>query len=621
MGSLSRERAGRSSTGAPGRAAASRRPGSAAGSLLAAAALSLATAAAPAWAQEAAPAVRMSVRECIERALAQNLTLATQRLETEIADWTLRGERAAFEPDLVGSVGRNDIERENTTEQEISQRSLIYDSSEYDYELGIEGLVPTGGRYRLGYSLFDISNNLTNVFRPVAYEDEYVAFVGLNLVQPLLKGAGLNATLARIRIAAAGSQIAVQDQRRRMMQVISQTELSYWDLHFAQEQFNLRGNSVGIAEKILTDNRERVKTGKMSELEVLQAEAGLAVRQTLRGEAMQKRVDAANRLKSLFSESVTELLGLIETADQPAVQAVEAEYAERMARALARHPEYLAKRKELEQEKIRLAFAQNQRWPQLDLQASYGVNGLAKTPADTWDDLNDGEYPSWSVAAQLRVPLGGGGRTRADLEVARRGKEQALQELKQIEIELGNALATALNNVQSTGERVRSYQAVVDFNQRLLENELSRLALGRSDSRKVLEIEEDLYEANDAQLEALVDHQKAAVELAYVEGSILDSRGYEIMSPEPAPAQAAATGDAVEAPAGEQAGPPPETTEAPEQPPVESEPPAGEPKYYRMPYYRLGPGRASAPPAGEAVESPAGEATVEPEYYRMPYYR
>ena len=43
--------------------------------------------------------------------------------------------------------------------------------------------------------------------------------------------------------------------------------------------------------------------------------------------------------------------------------------------------------KKVRQEELRVAYAKNQRLPQLDLKASYGLNGLGSTPGESWDDV------------------------------------------------------------------------------------------------------------------------------------------------------------------------------------------------------------------------------------------
>src|SRR5206468_3835220 len=103
-----------------------------------------------------------------------------------------------------------------------------------------------------------------------------------------------------VRLAALGSDIAFQDYRRQMMIIVSTAEASYWSLYLAQEQVRFFQESVATAEKILNDNRARVQAGKSSELEVLEAQAGLALRRSKLSEAEEKLYEAINKVLTLY---------------------------------------------------------------------------------------------------------------------------------------------------------------------------------------------------------------------------------------------------------------------------------------------------------------------------------
>jgi len=57
------------------------------------------------------------------------------------------------------------------------------------------------------------------------------------------------------------------------MILISRAEAAYWDLYLTQEQERLSQESVGLANTILSDNRERARVGKSSQLDVLESAA------------------------------------------------------------------------------------------------------------------------------------------------------------------------------------------------------------------------------------------------------------------------------------------------------------------------------------------------------------
>jgi len=73
---------------------------------------------------------------------------------------------------------------------------------------------------------------------------------------------------------------------------------------------------------------------------------------------------------------------------------------------------------------------------------------------------------------------------------------------------------------------------LVAFNQNLLDSALARLEVGRMESRKVLEIEADLFEARTSLVESLVQYQRAELELELVQGAMLIKRNLEFTQDE-----------------------------------------------------------------------------------------
>lgn len=469
----------------------------------------------------------ITLAECRALVVANNLSLLGQQLEWEASKRALRSEKGIYEPEFVATGERVLNKRENSIEQTLSQDTSLFYEKNWNYGAAIEKLFASGAKVRLGYTLQDISNNLrTNVVDTVRHE--YQGFSGLSFTQPLLRNAGVAVTESRIRLARHEADIAFEGWRKQLMTVLAQSEGAYWDLQQAQELVGLREKSLQIAQAILDDNRERVRAGKMAELEVLQAEAGVAMRGVAAADARQKVVEAMNRLKTFFTEVVSVSNRTITAVDRPAVVPVALDFNELAERALRHFPDYRIGLARADQEDVRVVYAENQRWPQLDLTGSYGLNGLGADWADSWDQTRDHGHESWSVGLELRIPLGGGTRSANELAAARLRKRQALMSLKATEVTLINTLDAAISKIKSSEGRVKGYELSVDVNQQLFETERQRLDAGKSDSRKVLEIEEDLVAACIGAAESLVQYRKAVSELEYTSGTMLAKHGFEL---------------------------------------------------------------------------------------------
>ncbi|MBK7998795.1 MAG: TolC family protein [Verrucomicrobia bacterium] len=478
----------------------------------------------------------LTLREFVQLVLQRNESLRARLLEYEISEKRTRGEQGIFEPELVLGYDRIDNERENTAEQRRSSGVQVFEEQNNVYNAGLEALVPSGAKVRLGYTLRDLRNNLQDPALGVIVTNgtrgEWQTFAGISLTQPVLKNAWLNATKASIRVAMLQSDVSFQEYRRQMMLVVSTAEAAYWNLYMAQEQVRFFHESVRVAESLVTDNQTKLDAGRGSELEVLEARAGLALRKSKQAEAEQKYFENVSQLRTLLAMSGEDAAALLQAADQPGIAVTTPPFYQSGQMALEQNPDYLAQLKKMKQEDVRVAYAKNQRLPQLDLKASYGLNGLGPDAGSSFEDVQEGGYPSWSIGAELRIPLIGGIKVKNDLAAAKLRKQQALVTLKDTETQILNAIQTALRKVSSAQESTSNYRSVVDYSTRLLETERTRLDAGRTTSRRVLEVDAAVFESKNAVVEAQVQYERALLELELVQGSLLQSRNLDLTQKE-----------------------------------------------------------------------------------------
>ncbi len=373
----------------------------------------------------------------------------------------------------------------------------------------------------------------TSLTRDLTNEDqEYQMFLGATLTQPLLKNAGIAITRSGIRVAEAEADVAFQEYRRETMRTVGEAAATYWSLFQAQEKLNLRQESIAIAEQILKDSRERFRTGKMAQTDVLEARAGAASRRSLQSEARQEHLEATNRLRTLFAMAVAHDMPPVEAVEEPVSSQALPDYPSVLQKAIELRPEYLAAQKRVERSGIKVAYAKNQSWPELDLKASYGLNGIDFSSSDAWEQIEDRDYKDWSVGLKLRLPLQGNREGEAEVHKSKLEQKRALLDFKSIEVELANGVDTALHHVASAAEQFAFANSVVEINKQLLDAEMARLEAGKSNSRLVLEKEENYRKAQEVALKNVVSLQKALLGLEIAGGTVLVNHGVEIMEVE-----------------------------------------------------------------------------------------
>src|SRR5439155_25583401 len=158
----------------------------------------------------------LTLNDLIREVLQRNEGIQQRILEMEISRRKYIGEKGVFEPDLVSSWDRVANRRETSSQEARSLGNLFIERNDI-YNAGLEGLVPTGARVKLGYTLRDQKNNINrNIFGGnLPYlTNEFNTFLGVSATQPLLKNFGFGANLAGVRLAALASDIGFQEYRR-----------------------------------------------------------------------------------------------------------------------------------------------------------------------------------------------------------------------------------------------------------------------------------------------------------------------------------------------------------------------------------------------------------------------
>ena len=481
------------------------------------------------WAEDQGnPVLELTLQELIQNVIGRNPAVGEARLQYLISQAEASAEWGVFEPELVARYDHNKLQKENTALQTLAQGGLpLFWEENGEYDLGIEGKFISNGTYRIGCSMSKMENTLVA-------DTEYESFLGVSAEQPLLKGLTHGAPMAGVRAATQDRYLAFHRYRKQLMQTIATAESTYWNLAFAQEQYRMNTDSVDIAKKIVADNHERVRAGRMTDLDLMEAEAELAIRISQQADAEQNLLDSMTQLKLLLSDpEISENRHLIAVDPleftSAGLRSQEEERQFSVKWALRAQPDYMIRWEELQREMIVLGYQMDQRLPEMNLKASYGFNGLGGSPKESFQQIETRDYPSWSVGVEMRFALLSGIREKRTLEVARLKKKLAEVQLEATDYEIVNSIETLVQRVSTLRERIQNARKVVGFRKRLLEVELSRLEAGKSTTRLIYQAEEELTKAREWELESIVRYREALMQLAYFRGSVLLDKGLESM--------------------------------------------------------------------------------------------
>lgn len=477
--------------------------------------------------------VKLKLSDYIHEVFAHNESVQAQMLEAEVNHRKERAEWGIFEPVFQGSVSREANSRTNSTEQQAALSGQAYFSEQNTlYDGGIQEITPLGGTVRLDANMSMLDNDanpygiLGGSTNGYPFIKQYQTFIGGTFTQPLLKGFGLTPTMASIRLAAMDSNIAFEEYRRQLMLTLSRAESAYWNMYFAQQQLRFFDDSVAVAQSVLDDERQKLKEGQGSELDVMDAESGLALRQTKRNDAVQSYLDALGMMESLTGTAPTPYqdgpsVPTVRVVDLPPETNAPISYADGYWEAFQSNPDFLIQVEKMKQEAIRLGVARNQELPELDLKAAYGYNGLGATPSSAWQVADSQDFLSWSLGLELTLPLDGNFKARNLAKAAKLSLQEAYLNIKGAQTEIANHLNISIQKMQAWEQSVHSYQTVVRYNEELLRTTLQQLKAGMVDGHKALEVEADLLDAQQSMANALVEYQDSIIEVDLTDGSIL----------------------------------------------------------------------------------------------------
>lgn len=338
----------------------------------------------------------------------------------------------------------------------------------------------------------------------------------IGIIQPLLRGAGWDATTAPVRLARLTEQANRLNLKANVSQTITQIISRYRELLRAQEQLRIAREALQRSRTLLDANRAMIDAGRMAAFEIVQTEADIAS-QELGVEEAANQADSAR----------LDLLRLLALDLDTPVRATEALQAEPLvidrgqAFRLAQNqqPDYLARLLGSQQADLNLVIAKDQsRW---DVSLVTGASQVR----DRYDeDDHGGGGRRWESYAGVRVeiPLGDLSTRQAEVHARVEVDDQAIR-LADARQELERRVNEVIRDLGTRWRQYEIAQRASELSRRKLEIEREKLNAGRSSNFQVLSFEADLRNAESARLNALIAYLNAQTQLDQTLGMTLES--------------------------------------------------------------------------------------------------
>ena len=464
--------------------------------------------------------VAVTLKQVVNLALKNNLDIQIENFNPEINDTRIKFEKSKFDPFFASTLNQRDSTVPTGSalvgSEAIESKNFIYNFT-WDHKL------PTGTSYTLAFDNTRVDTN--QLFTSV--NPRYDSSLFASITQPLMRGFGYDITQAPTKIAEANRLSSDHRLHQRVLDTALQVEQTYWDLVFYRGQRDVRQQSLASAQDLYENNKKQVEVGTMAPLEIVVAEAEVAAREQDIITTENLIGNTEDRLRNLVSTEKQKDRWDVKfvPSEDPLVAPLSITTDEAVAKALANNPDLKALESDLQGRQLNTKYYADQTKPQVDFQASYGFSGLGGNLLT----LDDSVFPpivigtlpggygdaisslfdnkTWAVGFVVGLPIRNraaeANYVQADLQ-----QQQTSKVLENTRQQLIFNVRTTMRNLQADLKRLDAARASRILQEKKLDAEKKKLAVGLSTNHVVLDYQDDLAQAQSEELFAKVDYQK-----------------------------------------------------------------------------------------------------------------
>lgn len=468
----------------------------------------------------------LRLEDAVTLALEKNLDIQVAKLEPQSVDFLVAGFRNTYRPSFNSTLGLRDQYALPTSSLNGGQR-VNNGTTTYNFGLS-QNVSKFGGSYTVNWTNQRVeTSNSFSTFNPSFQTNLVAAYT-----QPLMRGFRIDNVRQQLLINTINRDISEEAARAAVFQTLANVRNAYWDLVFALSAVDVAQRATDLADKLVEDNQARVEVGTLAPLDIVQAQAEAATRRQNLAAAEATLQTAELALKRYIVSGTDDPLWrqTLRPVDLPSLAPAPTDVDGAVRKALAERTDITAARKGLDSSDVTIKFFRNQSLPAVDLNASYGAQGLGGTAivrtgplgnqvvsqiipggyGDALSLLRAREYPTWNLNVTMSYPIGGN-QSDAQHARARVQRSQAMTRLRALEIQIAAEVANAALTVQSNLKRVEAATAARELAQKRLEAEQSRFEVGLTTNFFVVQAQRDLRDAQNSELRALADYRKSLV--------------------------------------------------------------------------------------------------------------
>jgi HAE1 family hydrophobic/amphiphilic exporter-1 len=431
----------------------------------------------------------LALHDCVDLAFRHNLALRIARAELTRARGTYVSSLAKFTPVLSGSAQQRHADDRLTT-TDTSGVAVAQTTSEFHSVTGGVSQQFPGGL------AIDVTQELgPNDVRPSRSQNRQFQATA---TQPLLRGAGLTASMAAMRGSTFDEKAREADLPDLERQTVFSVKVAYYNAVRDVELLRVNQATLDADSLLVEASNAMVEAKVASRRDVLSARIRLADDASTVVVSARDAQTSLDALKDIMGIPFESVIAIADTAldahfvalDEPSL----------VRRVIDTHPSMRSAEFAVHHSRLDLIVAQNSRLPQVDLRASYFQNFGSLPDAGSLD-----RGSGWLASVNLFYPLFD--RSAEGDAILRRAElDQAQDRLKLLERQLTLRVREIVRTVRSSAEEVRSIQQTIDASDDKLQFATAMFNLGRASNLDITDARSDLVKARTQMVKKLVDY-------------------------------------------------------------------------------------------------------------------
>jgi len=486
-------------------------------------------------------AVNLDLQTALSRSVQSNLGLRAKIRELDAASSRVHAAWGPFLPFVFGGASVNPAQSKDFQFFGNELVAQLGRDTSYLYNVGAGINVFTGTNLQLRWnqvgvdSIRSVDSASGLLSGEVDFKRRTAAFT-IELNQNLLEGISPNYQLRGLHQAQLAEETADLDRRAQVSTVVGDVFKAWLDLVAARRNVEISTISLRNAQEQRAVTQARISAGGLAPIELLRVDETVATRSADVLEAQRAAEEANQALQVLMGESPATAgfgapirplggipRGVLPGRDREASLTVAVEQNVDLAR----------QRRGVAGQSIAEKAARHELLPTLDLNASYTSSGVGllredqpNPQAEALDDVARATLPGATVGIEFSMPLPDLGAIH-NIRAAVADREAAELAFKATEQQVLSGVASAFRSIQSFDKQVEVARVRTALASRNAEASEATYEAGRNTLREVLEAQESLEAARQAEVAAEVQALKARVDLEVLRGTLLDALSIE----------------------------------------------------------------------------------------------